>query len=66
MNRLIEVQDIVGPFHLWPAYILESLFCESLTPVTRLTLSAFLYDNGVGLYYILPKSDNKHGKYRYK
>jgi hypothetical protein len=41
MQRLIEVQDIVGPLKYWPAYILDALFCTALSGVNHLALSAF-------------------------
>jgi hypothetical protein len=43
MNRLIAVQDIVGPLKYWPAYILDALFCTALSGVNRLALSAFFF-----------------------
>ena len=42
-----EVEKIVGPWPMWPSYILEYLFCIVPTRIGRLTLSTFVYGNGV-------------------
>ena len=44
---LEKVERIVGPWPMWPSYILEYLFCIVPTKIGRLTLSAF-FGNGVG------------------
>ena len=43
------VQDMIGPWQQWPNYILRYLFCELLTPNSRVILGAFCYGNGLNI-----------------
>lgn len=52
MNVVLEVIDTVGPMKLWPSYILEMIFCERLSPISRVTISAFMYGHGVHLFLV--------------
>jgi len=44
-----RVVEIVGPWPLWPSYVLEYWFRVVPTEIDRVTLSAFFYGNAVPL-----------------
>lgn len=50
MNNLNVAEEVIGPLYYWPAYVLENLFCNPLTAISRVVIAAFLYGNRFPLY----------------
>jgi len=50
MDIFENVEREIGPYPIWPSYILRYLFCEVLNNTNGMVLSAFFYGNGVSLH----------------
>jgi len=50
MDIFVTIEREIGPFNIWPSYILKYLFCKPLNDYRSMVLSAFFYGNGVSEY----------------
>ena len=67
MLLLNFLEACIGPFDLWPAYVLDILICKTSTPERLRTLAAFLYGHDVplGVAHKLYTICNPHKGYHY-
>ena len=67
MLLLHFLEACIGPFDLWPAYVLDILICKTSTPERLRTLAAFFYGHDVplGVAHKLYTICNPHKGYHY-
>jgi len=67
MLLLQFLEACIGPFDLWPAYVLDTLFCKTSTPGRLRTLATFFfgYDVPLGVAHRLYTICKPHKQYHY-